>query len=213
MDRATLKRHAVAMASTVLGGGIVLSLLWAMNNFSTPPPKLPKAAAVQFTIEKQAKKPEPTQRQKPKPRAQERRQASHAPAPSIGTALSGLSFDLPAFAMGDLQSGASSLLGQTVDNQVMTAESVDSKPVARRQVQPEFPEGARRRGVEGFVKLSILIDTGGTVSRAKVLEADPRGLFEEPALAAVKQWEFDPPTYNGKSVSMWAEQTLRFRLN
>jgi protein TonB len=131
----------------------------------------------------------------------------------LGTALSGLSFDLPAFDFGGLESAASALVGETATQQVMTADSVDNKPAPRRQVQPDFPESARRRGVEGFVKLSILIEAHGSVTKAKVLEAEPSGVFEESALSAVRQWEFNPPTYQGKPVSMWAEQTMRFRLN
>ena len=212
MDRGKLRRHLFGASSMVLGGGLVLTLLWAMNNFSTPPPKEERQAATQFRVEPTPKKREQKQADRPKPKPQERPKASLAPAPQLGTALSGLSFDLPAFDLANMEGQGSQLVGETSDNQVMTADAVDSKPVARTRVQPEFPEGARRRGLEGFVKLSILIDQVGAVARAKVLEAQPAGIFDEPALAAVRRWEFAPPTYQGKPVSMWAEQTLRFKL-
>jgi protein TonB len=214
MQRDLLKRHLVAALSTALGGSLVLGTVWAMNNYSTPPPKTEREATAQFHVETPPKKKEDrAQRSKPKPRSPERRVQTHAPAPNLGTALTGLSFDLPAFDMGDLADSTRSLLGEASENQVMTADSVDEKPQPRRQVPPAFPDQARKRGVQGFVKVSILIDNMGSVSKAKVLEAEPVGVFEEPALAAVRQWEFDPPRYNGKPVSMWAEQILRFRLN
>jgi TonB family protein len=54
-----------------------------------------------------------------------------------------------------------------------------------------FPEDVIRRGVEGKVKLSIVVDARGKVSQAKALSG-PEALFPA-ALASVKMWQYEPP--------------------
>jgi TonB family protein len=46
----------------------------------------------------------------------------------------------------------------------------------------------------------------------KVLDASPRGVFEEVAAEAIRTWEFEPGVYKGESVSGWVTQTIRFEL-
>jgi TonB family protein len=54
-----------------------------------------------------------------------------------------------------------------------------------------FPEEVVRRGIEGKVTLSIVVDARGKVSQAKAL-GGPEELFPA-ALASVKMWQFEPP--------------------
>jgi protein TonB len=63
------------------------------------------------------------------------------------------------------------------------------------------------------VKLNLLINTDGEVEKARILEAEPRGVFEDSATAAVSRWRFEPPRYNGEPVKMWFKQTVKFELN
>lgn len=208
-----LWKHAFALGSMLAGSVAVFGLVWAMNAFGTPPPKEAKEDATSFEVEKQKPKPKRQQRQRQRKPQTPRRAATAAPAPNLTAGLAGLSFDLPTFNMDALGSAADELLAQTQEQQVMTADTVDEKPEPRRQVQPEFPERARRKGLQGFVKLSMLIDASGAVATVKVLDAEPRGVFEDYALAAVKQWEYAPATYHGSPVKIWVEQQLQFRLN
>ncbi len=55
---------------------------------------------------------------------------------------------------------------------------------------PEYPRGAERRNVEGFVVVSYSIDAGGTVVGASVAEAQPEGIFDRAAIRAVENWRF-----------------------
>jgi TonB family protein len=50
---------------------------------------------------------------------------------------------------------------------------------------------AVRRGIEGKVKLSIVVDTNGKVAQAKALSG-PEELFPA-ALASVKMWQYETP--------------------
>lgn len=97
-------------------------------------------------------------------------------------------------------------------SEVAEAEEVTDPPSVLRQQFPRYPPSAAARGVEGFVVVRLLIDRSGRVRRARVVRADPPGVFEEAALAALRAWRFRPARDEGRAVAVWARQTLRFEL-
>lgn len=207
-------RHAVATAFMFCGTSVIFGALYYMNEHGTLGPPIEKSEHVAFDIAppppKKAPKPKPTERKR-----SENKVAAHAaPVPSLGSGLAGLSFDLPGFESSDLGSVGDEVMGaEAAKNMVMTEEAVDKKPVPRRQAAPDFPPKARQRGIEGYVKLNLFIGASGTVEKVRVLEAEPRGMFEESATAAAQQWEFEPAEYNGAPVAGWFKRTVSFRLN
>jgi protein TonB len=66
------------------------------------------------------------------------------------------------------------------------------------RVEPLYPERAKRRGIEGYVKFSITINESGRVKDIKVLGANPRGTFEHEAYKALVRWKYQPQMVNGK---------------
>ncbi|WP_456270141.1 TonB family protein [Kushneria sp. AK178] len=68
--------------------------------------------------------------------------------------------------------------------------TVQAQPTSR--VQPEYPMRARRRGEEGFVEMSFLINTDGSVdaSSIQVTASEPGGVFDSAAREAIEQWQF-----------------------
>lgn len=64
-------------------------------------------------------------------------------------------------------------------------------PKIAKQVAPEFPRGAERRGLEGVVTVEFNIDAAGVVSDVKVVAADQPGVFDDAAIEAVSQWEYE----------------------
>jgi periplasmic protein TonB len=208
------KRHLFAAGAMVAGSTVVFGSLYYMNEHSTLAPPVEKSEAVAFEI----KPPEP--QQKPRRALERKRQPNKtlspkaAPAPSLGSALPGLSFNLPRFEAADLGNVAGDLLGSNAaKSMVMSEEAVDKKPIARKQAAPPFPDKARQRGIEGYVKLNLFITTDGTVEKVRVLEAEPQGIFEESALVAAQTWEFEPAEYNGAPVTGWFKKTVSFKLN
>ena len=160
-------------------------------SFSTPPP--PK----QITS-----KPKP----KPKPKAA----AAPPPVPIAMTGAGGLSFGLEG--LEDVfDSSQMSMLDQA-DNVVMTSETVDTPPKALKRLAPEYPSGARRKGIEGYVTLSLLVSESGRVQDVVVVESFPEGIFEISAKEIVTQWEFAPGEYENQPVSVRVTQTLRYSL-
>lgn len=88
------------------------------------------------------------------------------------------------------------------------AGKVDLVPI--RRVSPQYPASALRRGIEGKVRLQVLVNAEGGVDEVTVLEATPAGIFEREAVRAVAQWYFAPPKSESRSVR--ATQTIQFSL-
>ena len=63
-----------------------------------------------------------------------------------------------------------------------------------------------------MVTVSLLVAADGSVERAKVVAAEPPGVFDAAALDAVRAWRFEPASYGGKPVKVWARQVVRFGL-
>ena len=79
--------------------------------------------------------------------------------------------------------------------------------------QPEYPDGARRTGTEGWVRLEFTVNERGQVRDIVVVGAEPRGVFEDTASAALARWRFRPPVSpDGQPVPLRTSVQLRFQL-
>ena len=80
------------------------------------------------------------------------------------------------------------------------------------QVKPQYPYAARSRLIEGQVDLQFTVTAQGRVEGAIVLEAQPRNVFEEAALAAVGRWRFTPALRAGRAVPARLQVRISFTL-
>jgi len=209
-----LKRHLFSTVVMLAGSAAVFASLHWMNAHGSLLPPSEKSDAVAFDVQPPPSKPKPKRLAERKRQQTKSSVAKSAPSPNLGSSLPGLSFDLPGFEAADLGNVAGDMLGAAANkSMVMTEDAVDKKPIARKQDAPSFPERARQRGIQGYVKLNLFITTAGAVEKVKVLEADPQGIFEESALAAAHAWEFEPAEYNGAPVTGWFKKTVSFKLN
>ncbi|OLO05639.1 energy transducer TonB [Salinicola socius] len=66
------------------------------------------------------------------------------------------------------------------------------QPTSR--VNPSYPMRARRRGMEGYVEVSFIIQPDGRVDTdsLRVIDADPANVFDRAVEEAVSQWRFPP---------------------
>ncbi|MFA5498135.1 MAG: energy transducer TonB [Candidatus Cloacimonadia bacterium] len=90
----------------------------------------------------------------------------------------------------------------------------DEAPQAIKRVQPNYPQFAKRSGIQGQVLLEVEVFTDGTVGAVNVLKslmAGPGGLDEE-AIKAVRQWEFIPAKSQGHPVAVWVRFPIDFYL-
>jgi bla regulator protein BlaR1 len=65
-------------------------------------------------------------------------------------------------------------------------------PTRLHVVPPVYPERAKSARIEGNVELQYSIGDDGSVRDIKVLRAQPKGVFDAAALAALSQWRFEP---------------------
>jgi TonB family protein len=77
-------------------------------------------------------------------------------------------------------------------------------------VKPNYPEAARKSGVEGSVILEVTTDVYGKVGDIKILRSIP--LLDQAALDAVRQWVYEPPIINGKPISVTFTAAVTFTL-
>lgn len=88
--------------------------------------------------------------------------------------------------------------------------AVEDKPSITKQVPPQYPEVARKSGIQGTILVRVLIGTDGRVREAEVLRG--KEIFHKAALTAVRQYEFSPARQNDRPVPVWMALPIRFRL-
>jgi TonB family protein len=71
-------------------------------------------------------------------------------------------------------------------------QPVPIEPKVIKLVEPEYPQAARVRGMEGWVDLTLLVTPTGDVLDARVEESNGSRSFERAALNAVRQWKYQP---------------------
>jgi TonB family protein len=77
---------------------------------------------------------------------------------------------------------------------------------------PIYPEAMREAGLEGVVKLDVLIGTDGIVQSVRVVGAQVHPAFAQSASDAVKQWKFTPVLLNGQPVEVEMTASISFSL-
>jgi protein TonB len=85
------------------------------------------------------------------------------------------------------------------------------EPTKIVHVAPEYPEIARRAGVQGTVILEAILDATGRVDSVRVLRSHP--LLDEAAIRAVRQWRYSPTELNGVPVPVLMTITVNFFIN
>ena len=99
-----------------------------------------------------------------------------------------------------------------VDNTWYEARALDSVPRVIGELQPEYPEEARRVNLEGSLKLKVRIDEFGQVRDVEVLESTPRDVFDQAAVKALRQARFRPALRDGRPVRSQIYLRVDFKL-
>jgi TonB family protein len=89
-------------------------------------------------------------------------------------------------------------------------DSYPHDPASTLLAAAPLPREACERGLSGTVKLEVDTDADGRVTKARVLEAVPPGLFDETALAVARNSRLAPAYLGGVPVAATALLTLRF---
>jgi protein TonB len=87
----------------------------------------------------------------------------------------------------------------------------DVIPLVR--INPDYPPRALSRGLEGWVKVQFTITPTGTVKDPKVVDSEPKQMFDDAALKAIGRWRYNPRVEGGVAVERVGVQTIiRFQL-
>ncbi len=126
--------------------------------------------------------PPPPPKQPPKPQA---------PEPEVNNDSGGLTFNMPGVQLAGANAGISAPgAGFGRDG--------DATPIVR--IEPKYPIQAARDGKEGWVRLSFTINEIGGVEDVKVIEAQPKRIFDKEARRALRKWKYKPKVVDGKAM-------------
>ena len=92
---------------------------------------------------------------------------------------------------------------------VFVPREIEPAPIT--PIRPEYPELARKAGIEGTVIVKILIDREGMVRDAIVVRGVGAGL-DQAAVEAIRQTRYTPAIQNNQPIAVWVAQPVYFRL-
>lgn len=81
-----------------------------------------------------------------------------------------------------------------------SAGDLDLRARQINDVELIYPKVAYEMRVRGRVLLELLIDDGGAIDAISVLESEPAGIFEQPAIGAAAALKFAPAIKAGRPV-------------
>ena len=89
---------------------------------------------------------------------------------------------------------------------------VDTAPRYRNVIKPEYPRAARIRGIQGIVKISVVVDEQGYPTQLKIVQGIGYGC-DEAALYAVGKYRFSPGIINGRPGKVEVIVPVQFQLS
>jgi TonB family protein len=146
------------------------------------------------------------------------------PAGTPDAASAGRGPDEVAVAAIPVTAGAGSASGSAVSPEspppaATPAPETASAPAPRPQrtllrfVQPEYPGEALMRGYEGWVDLSLDVTPAGVVLNPRVEDTSSGRIFNRAALAAVRQWRYQPHDAGGTGEPEHIKVRVEFKLD
>lgn len=207
-----MNQHIAGGVAMLFGLVLVFGLVVLMNHFMGKIEKSPPQEVTEISITKEIKQEPKKEIKKIEPQKQVTHPQAPTPFKGLDTALSGIDLGLLGLDSGQGGDLDDRLLGKT-GNAVMTADLVDIPPKPITRGSFKYPPTAKKNGIKGYVVLSVLVETDGSVNQVQVLESSPSGIFDTAALQGIRSWHFEPAKYKGDTVRVWAKQKIRFDLS
>ncbi len=107
----------------------------------------------------------------------------------------------------EIQLGVETSPDDTVPFSTLTA-----KPILQKRVEPEYPDAARERGLEGRVILRGTVYKDGRVGDIQILKSSGYPELDRKAMEAFQQFVFIPGKVNGNPVNVNVVVPFNFRL-
>ncbi|MFZ9406245.1 MAG: energy transducer TonB [Burkholderiaceae bacterium] len=68
---------------------------------------------------------------------------------------------------------------------------------------PPYPLAARRNGVQGKVRVDLLIEANGGVAEVRLRQSSGSSLLDHSVIQTVKRWKFVPASQQGQTIAAW----------
>ena len=142
-----------------------------------------------------------------------------APAAGAGGVIGGVPGGLPGGTLGGIPGGRPGGVpgGADVAAPVPPPPSAPVRvggairePKITKIVQPVYPPAAVKQGIEGIVTLEAKVTEQGRVEEVKVVSGPPALI--DAAIAAVRQWQYEPTRLNGNPVAVLLTAKVSFSL-
>jgi protein TonB len=77
---------------------------------------------------------------------------------------------------------------------------IDRDPLPVVRIDPDYPAGALRGGIEGWVEVQFSVTATGAVRDVVIVDSHPKNMFDEAVLKAVGRWRYNPKVDGGIAV-------------
>jgi protein TonB len=122
----------------------------------------------------------------------------------------GVEGGVPGGVVGGVVGGLPAVPAPSLAERAVRVGGVVKAPKLVHRVQPEYPGLAVQARLQAMIILEALVNVDGRVHEVKVLRG--AALFDEAAIAAVKQWRYQPLLLNGVPTPFILTVTLNFNL-
>ena len=85
-------------------------------------------------------------------------------------------------------------------------------PLGGYQVKPNYPESARRAGVQGITLLKLRVLENGKVGEVQIEQSAGHADLDNAAVEAVKKWLFEPARMGKTAMAVWVLLPVKFEL-
>jgi periplasmic protein TonB len=80
-------------------------------------------------------------------------------------------------------------------------------------IRPRYPSAALRNSQEGWVDVQYTVNADGSVSNVQVTSAEPRHVFDNAAIDALRRAKFSPAMHDGTATASQQQKRIEFKLN
>jgi len=87
-------------------------------------------------------------------------------------------------------------------------ESADGDYLPIVKIAPVYPWKAQTDGIEGYCIVEYTVTTTGAVKDIKVVEADPRAVFDKASIEAAGKFKYRPRVVNGEPIEVQGVRNL-----
>lgn len=207
-----------AIAAAVLHGG----LFFGMQRGAPPPAaSKPDVPPVVMVVPKLAVEEEPVPTREPSDKPS--KEAPEAPPPQLPNVVSiatDKDFTMKYVPAPEVDTTGMTTIPTRFGNMtsgmnvggVFRLTELDRIPKTRFQMSPVYPFEAKQRGMTGTVQIEFTVDENGRVSDPRIIDTPDR-MFNEPTIAAVLKWRFEPGVRHGKPVRFRMIAPVVFNLN